>query len=157
MGGPVAEQNAASPDSGFASNGLAQLIFLQILRLYLKHPDSLPPGWLCAISDLRVAPAMHLMHAEPGRDWRLADLAAACGMSRTAFAQYFRAIAGDTPVACLAQVRRRLAERQLREGMLPVASIAYSLGYASEAAFNTAFKRVTGSPPGQYRRRSRAA
>jgi AraC-like DNA-binding protein len=49
----------------------------------------------------------------------------------------------------------RLAGRILRDGNMPIASLARSLGYASEAAFTNAFKRATGSPPKRYRLASR--
>jgi len=45
-----------------------------------------------------------------------------------------------------------LAARQLREGTQPAAQVAKSVGYTSECAFNRAFTRHRGIPPGRYRR-----
>jgi AraC-like DNA-binding protein len=81
----------------------------------------------------------------------LGELAKAAAMSRTSFAFHFRSIAGVTPLAYLMEWRMRLAERALREGNVAVAVLARSLGYTSESAFSTAFKRVTGAAPKRYR------
>jgi AraC-like DNA-binding protein len=75
-------------------------------------------------------------------------------MSRTSFAVHFRTIAGVAPLTYLTEWRMRLAERALREETTPVAVLARSLGYASESAFSTAFKRVNGSSPKAYRQTS---
>lgn len=78
-------------------------------------------------------------------------------MSRTTFALHFRTIAGVAPLTYLTQWRMRLAERALREQNRPVAEVARSLGYTSESAFSTAFKRVAGSSPRAYRMAARAS
>jgi AraC-like DNA-binding protein len=39
----------------------------------------------------------------------------------------------------------------------PISAIALSLGYESESAFSTAFKRVIGCSPRQYSRRQKPA
>jgi AraC-like DNA-binding protein len=113
-------------------------------------------GWLRALGDPRIAPALRLMHDDPARPWQLDELAKACAMSRTTFAFHFKKSAGVAPLTYLAQWRMRLAERTLRERNTPVALIAQSLGYTSESAFSNAFKRMTGQSPKAYRHASRA-
>jgi AraC-like DNA-binding protein len=44
-----------------------------------------------------------------------------------------------------------LAARSLESTSRGVAEIAADVGYESEAAFNRAFKREFGQPPGRYR------
>ena len=101
-------------------------------------------------------PALTRMHAEPGRPWRLEELARAAAMSRTSFAERFRAVAGLPPLAYLNRWRMLLAQRALRDGDLPIRSLAADLGYSSESAFSTAFKREVGESPLSYRHRVRA-
>ncbi len=73
-------------------------------------------------------------------------------MSRTTFAERFRTVAGVAPLAYLTNWRMRLAERALREeARQPVASIATTVGYASESSFSNAFKRETGASPREFR------
>lgn len=144
----------------FACTALAQLIFLQILRAHLAGKGdgacegALGPGWLRVLADRPLAPALRLMHAEPARSWHLSELARAAAMSRTAFATRFKALAGMGPLAYLTQWRMRLARRWLAAGATPVGQIAREAGFASEAAFSNAFKRVTGESPSQFRTRA---
>jgi len=142
----VEERAADLPGAQLVSAQLSQLLFIQILRAYLNSsgPRS---GWLRALGNPRIAPALRLMHGDPARSWHLDELARACAMSRTTFALHFRTSAGIAPLTYLAEWRMRLAERTLREGNTPIAVVARSFGYASESAFSNAFKRMTGQSP----------
>ncbi|WP_210290669.1 AraC family transcriptional regulator [Rhizobium sp. BK650] len=153
----VNERASAEPGTRLACAQLAQLLFIQILRAHLKTAALMPPGWLRALSDPRLAPALRLMHGDPARSWHLDELASACAMSRTTFAFHFRTISGAAPLTYLAEWRMHLAQRALREETTPVAVIARSLGYTSESAFSNAFKRMTGSSPRACRDAARAA
>lgn len=147
----VAEQQAALPGVQLACAQLSQLLFIQIMRAHLSTASDLPAGWLRALSDPRLAPAMRLMHEQPERAWPLEELAGACAMSRTTFAFHFKAVAGVAPLTYLTQWRMHLAERALREENTPIAVLAQSLGYGSDSAFSNAFKRITGRSPKAYR------
>lgn len=152
----VRERAEDLPGANVALAQLAQLMFVQILRAHLAASGPLAAGWLRALGDRRIAPAMRLMHGDPGRPWQLAELAKATAMSRTSFALHFRTVAGVAPLTYLTGWRMRLAERALREENVPVAVLARSLGYTSESAFSNAFKRVTGDAPKRYRTVARA-
>ena len=52
--------------------------------------------------------------------------------------------------------RMQLAARQMESPNASLAQIAFEVGYESEAAFQRAFKKVVGVPPGTWRR-SRSA
>jgi AraC-like DNA-binding protein len=152
----VREQEAELPGSSLASAQLAQLMFIQILRAHLETSIPLAAGWLRALGDPRVAPALRLMHSDPGRSWQLEELAKATAMSRTTFALYFKTVAGVPPLTYLTAWRMRLAQRALREESTLVSVLARSLGYTSESAFSNAFKRATGKAPKHYRSAARA-
>ena len=47
--------------------------------------------------------------------------------------------------------RMQLAAERIRNTSDSLAAIAADIGYESEAAFNRAFKRVTGMTPGRWR------
>jgi len=148
----VGELSSDRPGATLASSHLAQLMFVQVLRTYLTDPaPSSDPGWIRAIADERIAPALRLMHGDPGRSWTLGELARASAMSRTTFATRFKEVAGVAPVTYLQGWRMRLAERALRSGATPISSVALSLGYTSESAFSNAFKRAVGVSPKRYR------
>ncbi|GAA1861125.1 AraC family transcriptional regulator [Asanoa iriomotensis] len=148
----VQELTTARPGAELALRQYAQLLFLEVMRSLLDSPTDLPPGWLRLLTDQRLAPAVRSMHADPARAWHLNDLARSATMSRTAFAARFTAVAGVPPLTYLQHWRIRVAQQSLRETDTSVAALAASLGYTSESAFSTAFKRRTGTAPRNYRK-----
>lgn len=135
--------------SAFAVRQHGQLLVLEVLRAYVEQAD-LPPGWLRALSDDRLRPALSLMHGQPGRPWGLEELARSAAMSRTSFAERFRTVAGVPPLTYLSNWRMLLAQRALRNGDTRVGPLAAKLGYSSESAFSNAFKRQVGISPQRY-------
>ncbi|SDT90572.1 AraC-type DNA-binding protein [Stappia sp. ES.058] len=128
---------------------LACMTFIEALRLYLN--DNKGIGWLFALSDQRVGAAIGAIHREPSRRWTVETLATEAGMSRASFAAQFRRLVGESPIEYLTRWRMLLAGRSLEHGE-PIGAIAHSLGYESESAFRTAFKRVTGTTPRHHAR-----
>lgn len=147
----IEERDVGQPGAQLASAQLTQLLFIEILRSHLNTSSLMPAGWLRALADPRVAPALRLMHGDPARAWHLEDVAKSCAMSRTSFASHFKTVAGVAPLTYLTEWRMHLAQRALREERTAVASVARSLGYTSESAFSNAFKRIKGSSPTAYR------
>lgn len=139
----VEEHASGKPGAGLAAAQLAQLFFVKILR---ASDDALPASWLRAMGDPRIARAMTLIHASADRPLGLDELARAAGMSRTRFALRFKEVAGETPLGYVTAWRMWLAQRALRDGAA-ISQVARNLGYASDSAFSTAFKRVIGVSP----------
>jgi AraC-like DNA-binding protein len=148
------ETGAPRPGAAVAASGLANLILVHILRAYLDTDISLQ-GWLGALADTRIGTALTLMHADVAKPWKVKTLAAAVHMSRTSFSERFRALVGVPPLTYLTSWRMMLAQTALRTETRRIAAIAESVGYGSEAAFSTVFKRTMGQSPGQYRSRMR--
>jgi AraC-like DNA-binding protein len=148
----VKELEAERPGAGLASTYLVQLMFVEMLRVQLDTGADIPSGWLRAIGDPRLGLALRLMHGDPGKAWRLDELAAAAAMSRTAFATRFKSVVGMAPLTWLAHWRMRMARHALIQETTPIAVLAARLGYASESAFSSAFKRLSGVAPRDYRR-----
>ncbi len=138
----------------FAIRQYGQLLVLDVVRGFMQDTD-MPAGWLKALTDEKLRPALALIHEQPARGWSLEDLARASSMSRTSFAERFRDIAGTSPLAYLINWRMLLAQRELRGGDSRVGPLAFTLGYGSESAFSTAFKRHVGESPSAYRSRVR--
>jgi AraC family transcriptional regulator, alkane utilization regulator len=70
-------------------------------------------------------------------------------------AERFNAVLGQAPIAYVTSWRIQLAADRLRNGNDSLAAVAAEIGYESEAAFNRAFKRVTGVTPGRWRNGAR--
>jgi AraC-like DNA-binding protein len=145
-------QNRAGSD--FAIRQYGQLLLLDVVRGFMLDAD-MPPGWLKVLADERLRPALALIHERPAKAWSLDDLARAAAMSRSTFAERFRQAAGTPPQAYLINWRMLLAQRALRSTDTRIAPLALELGYSSESAFSSAFKRKVGESPLSYRSRER--
>ena len=149
----TAELRSPQPGGALVSNHLLHLMLVQVLRLHLREsPAGSPAGWFVALSDRRVSAALNAMHSDPARHWTLEELARIAGLSRTIFAERFKDRLGTTTISYLTRWRMLTAANRLRSGKESIASIAFSLGYESESAFCTAFKRTMCCSPTQFRR-----
>jgi AraC-like DNA-binding protein len=131
---------------------LAQMMLVQALRAHLAEGPTGGVGWLSALADAQIGPAINAMHGDPAHPWTLRELAEHVGMSRSGFAQKFRQTVGKTPIDYLTRWRMLLAGDRLANSGESIAAISLSLGYESESAFSTAFKRVMGCSPRRYGR-----
>jgi AraC-like DNA-binding protein len=150
-----AEIVADRAGADFAIRNYGQLLVLEWVRGFMQA-EGMPPGWLKVLTDERLRPALALIHEQPAKSWSLDDLARAAAMSRTTFAQRFKEAAGTPPLSYLINWRMLLAQRKLRAGDTRVGALASELGYSSESAFSSAFKRHLGESPLAYRTRVRA-
>ncbi|MEY8120683.1 helix-turn-helix domain-containing protein [Falsihalocynthiibacter sp. BN13B15] len=90
-----------------------------------------------------------LTSALPGKIMSSDEVATSLGMSARTFARRLK----DDGVSyreIVDSLRCNLAKTFMKDDM-PLAGIAYSLGYADQAAFSTAFKRWTGIAPSGFR------
>jgi AraC-like DNA-binding protein len=146
------ELREARPGSSLVAQHLSHMILVQALRLYLAAQAHTDTGWFAALADPRMSQAIAAMHENPAFAWTLPILAQRAGMSRSTFIQRFRERVGETPIGYLTRWRMMLAGERLIQGRDTIARVAESLGYTSEHAFNTAFKRTMGFSPRRYAR-----
>lgn len=131
---------------------LTDALIVYVLRSYVEQLPAGEGDWLAALKDPPIREALGLIHRSPERPWTAAELADLVGMSRSGFFGRFRDSVGQTPAQYLTRWRIHLATRYLGEEGLSVSAVAHRVGYATEAAFSNAFKRVMGVRPGAYRR-----
>jgi AraC-like DNA-binding protein len=146
--------DSTATGSGTAAVRLLDLLLIHVVRAWLHtDPGERPtPSWLHGLRDPLTARTLALIHEQPGRNWTVESLAATVNVSRATLARRFTQHVGEPPLSYLTRWRIDLAARKLRDTMLPTARIARDVGYTSEYAFNRAFTRVRGCPPGRYRR-----
>jgi pimeloyl-ACP methyl ester carboxylesterase/AraC-like DNA-binding protein len=116
---------------------------------YYVIGESHPP----AVKDPAVAKALAVIHARFAEELDLEVLARAAGVSRSVLGERFVELLGESPMRYCAQWRMRVAADMLRKGHDNCASVAFAVGFNSEAAFNRAFKREFGVPPITWKRR----
>jgi AraC-like DNA-binding protein len=148
----MAELCEPQPGSFLVLQHLAQMMLVQALRAHLAEGLRGGVGWLFALSDQQIGPAINAMHGDPAHPWTLQELAERVGMSRSGFAQKFKETVGATPIDYLTRWRMLLAGDRLTNSGDSISVISQSLGYESESVFSTAFKRVMGCSPRQYSR-----
>ena len=147
------ELRADRPGRALSVAHLSHYVFVQALRSHLS--DTAPAtGWLALLADRHLSRAVAAMHGDPARPWRVGELAAEAGLSRTAFAVRFRRVSDETPMGYLTRLRMLRAAAALRRGAPRLARVAAEAGYASESAFGTAFKRTMGDAPHRYAARA---
>jgi AraC-like DNA-binding protein len=108
-------------------------------------------GWIAALRDPILAPALAALHEDPARRWTVAMLAGGAGASRSSLDDRFRQVLGQSPIRYLTAWRMHLAGDLLATTELSVFTIARRVGYDSEEAFSRAFKRERGVSPSQLR------
>lgn len=148
----ASEMEVQSPGSEVVANRLAEVLFIQTLRAHIAScGEGCKRGWLRAIFDPQVGAALRAVHADVNGPWTVESLAAAAGMSRSAFAARFKELLGQTPLDYVTEWRMQKAVSLLKEEDKKLVEIAQSVGYESDAAFSKAFKRVVGVTPSEYR------
>jgi AraC family transcriptional regulator, alkane utilization regulator len=148
----LADRGESQPGGACVLGKLSELMFVEAIR---RYADSLPPeqaGWLAGLKDRHVGRALGLLHAQPTRAWTMDTLAREVGTSRAGLADRFATLIGKPPMQYLTQWRLTLAAHLLQTNKRPASSVAFEVGYESEAAFSRAFKREFGAPPAAWRR-----
>ncbi|MBO2455718.1 AraC family transcriptional regulator [Actinomadura barringtoniae] len=147
----VIEMQSPSQGSAVMISRILDLIFIQILRTWAAGEDA-EPNWLAGAFDPQIGLSLSVIHRDPAHDWTVEELARACNLSRSVFAERFVARVGKPPATYLAHVRLDAATDLLRDTSLSVVHVAERVGYTSEAAFSRAFKNRYGMPPARWRR-----
>ena len=134
---------------------LPELVLIEVLRLHLATAPAADHGWLAALRDPVLAPALPLLHARARTAWTVAELASGAAVSRSLLDERFRQVLGRSPIRYLTEWRMHLAEELLATTDLGVVAVARRVGYDSEEAFSRAFKREHGLSPSHWRATTR--
>jgi AraC-like DNA-binding protein len=130
---------------------LADILVIQAIRAWIESSPEAGTGWLAALQDRQIGPALQLIHRHPEAPWTVQSLASEVAMSRSAFAARFTEVVGQPAMSYLAAWRMDRAREHLRDTDEPLAAVAARVGYESEASFCRAFKRTFGASPGSVR------
>jgi AraC-like DNA-binding protein len=149
----------AAPPSNLPSTvtatRLPELVLTEVLRAHLATAPAIDHGWIAALHDPVLAPALAALHQDPARRWTVAALASHVGASRSSLDDRFRQVLGQSPIRYLTAWRMHLANDLLATTELSVFTIARRVGYDAEEAFSRAFKRERGVSPSHWRANTR--
>ena len=132
---------------------LTELFYVEVLRRYMQQLPAEGRGWMTAVRDPEIGRALRFLHAEPARKWTVSELGRAVGLSRSALAERFAELVGESPMHYLTGWRMQLAKDLLVQTDPSMLQIAEEVGYGSEVAFTHAFKRHIGDPPATWRKK----
>lgn len=140
---------------GFAAETLAESLVLAALVQIARHfhpvaATSESSGTRLAAWQLRLI--RERVEASIGPSPGIVELAAACRFSARHLARTFKNSTGITLGAFVADARIRQAKALLTQRDVMVKAVAYECGFQSPAAFASAFRKITGRTPREYRR-----
>jgi AraC-like DNA-binding protein len=148
----LAEARSPRPGGAGVLAKLAEVLFIEVLRLYMNERGENGSGWLAGVRDRIVGAALQCLHRNPAHPWTLEELAREANTSRSVLAERFQEMVGNSPMQYLTQWRMLLAANLLRRGNAPLARVAEEVGYQTDTAFSRAFRREFGLPPVAWRR-----
>jgi AraC-like DNA-binding protein len=151
----VSESAIERPGQGVALSRLTEVLFVEVLRSWINSLGPGQGGWLGAISDPHIGPALHLIHEQPDRPWTLRDLGQRVGLGRSAFSARFTRLVGQPMQRYLIGRRMMEAAFLLETTDEGIARIASRVGYETATAFSKLFHRHHGLSPGRYRATAR--
>ncbi len=146
--------DAADPPTVLEMDSRANLVGL---RLFGRHSVLAPSGAAArarrgGLAPWRLRRATEWLDAHMAEDARLADLAAAVGLSERHLCTAFRVSTGRPPHRWLLERRVERAKEMLAaEPARPVTGVALACGFTSSAHFATVFRKVTGHAPSAWR------
>lgn len=140
---------AEQPGSSVVCRMMANTVLVSVIRAWAIRGCA-PAGWPSRTGDPFLDRVVDAVHADPGRDWSLEDLARTGAMSRSVFAERFRGALGVSPASYVAEVRIRSAQDLLAQGR-GVSEVSRAIGYGSDEGFSRAFRRRVGRTPSAWR------
>jgi AraC-like DNA-binding protein len=151
----VIESALERPGQRVALSRLTEIVFVEVLRCWIKSLRPGEGGWIGAMADPHIGPALKLIHEQPDRPWTLSDLGQRVGLGRSAFSARFTNLVGQPMHRYL--ISRRMAEGafQLETSDDGIERIATRVGYETAASFSKLFQRHHGLSPGRYRAASK--
>ena len=136
---------------------LAPLIEREILYRLLTGPgNQLVRQMSQARSRLnQIARAIVWIRTHYAEEWRIDDLAAVAGMSRSSFHAHFKAVTSMSPLEFRTSLRLQEARRKMVAEALDAASAGFQVGYQSPSQFSRDYGRAFGLPPARDAQRLR--
>jgi len=140
--------------NGLYADHLGRMLALRVLRRHVTRPGRMPRGLErpSPATDPRIRHVRALIEAALDEDLSLDRLARAAGIGAHALSAAFVRAVGTTPHRYVLERRVERAKLLLLAGDVPMAEVALQTGFASQSHLASAFKRLVGVTPGEFRR-----
>ncbi|WP_321390674.1 helix-turn-helix transcriptional regulator [Emcibacter sp.] len=154
------ELHAELEQPGFAHEQLIEAVTTMMLIELARHVrqlekkgtgrgDHLPlAAWQLRRIEERIQASLELGYPN------LSELATICGISKEHLARSFKAATGWQIHKYIAGERIRTAKTMLTRSQYSCEEVSVRLGFKSPAYFSTAFRRVTGKTPTEFKRQA---
>ncbi|AKG22009.1 helix-turn-helix domain-containing protein [Calothrix sp. 336/3] len=138
-------ENAARGSRLYADTMLNALS-MHLLHNYCKRQPQIPE-YCGGLPQRRLKLVLDYIQSHLEQDLGLEELAKLANLSPHYFAQLFKQSMGMTPHQYVIQQRVEKAKELLLQGNLPIADVAYEVGFANQSHLNRHFKRLLGVTP----------
>src|SRR5262245_23542345 len=149
----VFESAVARPGQQAVLSRMTEVLFVEVLRAWIKTLRPGEGGWLGAMTDPSIGKVLQLIHEQPRHPWTLRELASIAGLGRSGLSARFTRLVGQPVHRYLVMRRMEEAATMLEADDESIAQIAARAGYETTAAFSKVFHRYHGLSPGRYRAR----
>jgi AraC family transcriptional regulator len=133
-------------NSNLYADSIAQALVVHLLARYSTPSPSIKPVTGC-LNRLQWQQVIDFIDAHLDKNISLTELAAIVQLSPYHFAHVFKQTGNVSPHQYIIRCRIERAKQLLKSGNLAIATIAQSVGFASQGHFTYHFKRLVGVTP----------
>jgi len=148
----IAESTDATKGSTDVLAHIAEIILAIVLRDNIDTKE----GIVAANLHPKLSKSLVAFHQSPETKWTVESLAESAFMSRAAYSDLFKKVAGVTPIEYVSQFRIAKGYQMLSRKEGSILEVALACGYDSESSFSKAFKRILGMSPSHIKKQPSA-
>lgn len=141
------ETHHVTPWTALSAEGL----LLQITSSLMRLSDHNGPQKRGKLANWQLKRITEYANSRLDEDVTLTDLAELCNLSPQYFCNAFSKTVGQPPHHWLRKLRMDEAKSLLADPRMKIMDVALSVGFQSHGSFATAFRKVTGMTPSNYR------
>ena len=129
---------------------MANLLITHLLRHH-STTNIIPSLPSDRLSQKKLEQVISYLQLNLERSVSLSELAKVVQLSPSRFARGFKQATGISPHQYILKCKIERARELLKDPLLSIADISYTLSFSSQSHFTTVFRRFTGVTPNTYR------
>jgi len=144
----IAEAGQEQQGRQAVMNRLMEIFIISMMRSMINKGD-IAQGMLAGLMHPQLKNVLQQLHNAPELSWSLEKMAELALMSRSKFAEVFKAVIGQTPNDYLLSWRVGVAQSLLKQGK-SVSIVANSVGYETASALARVFRKQINLSPKEW-------